>query len=340
MTKYIPSLNGLRAFAITLVLISHLTHTPNFPQFINNAFQSLGLGTLGVRLFFLLSGYLITHVLLIEYKSTGRISIKNFFARRVLRIFPSFYFYLAFLAFLAYFEIIQISYEAILLAFLYIQNYNVWQNGEVFVSTWFVKHAWSLSVEEQFYLIYPFLFKNTLAKIKNSFLIIGVGVVVTGTFFRALNYSFPEISRWVGGPFFMHVDFLFVGCLMRYIIVNYKYAIKSIFSSYKDIILGLAFILVLISSIHEYKTGINIVIFGNLILLGNTVIFSYFLLYPESSLGVLFETKPLSFIGKLSYSLYVWQQLFLGSTSLWLKYKYLTYFPINIIAIFICALFS
>jgi len=252
-----------------------------------------------------------------EYKAKRSISIKNFFLRRLLRIFPNFYFYLLVLFILSFKGIIEISLESIFLAYFYIQNYNLWQNTDAFATSWFVQHSWSLSVEEQFYLIYPFVFKAYMNVVKNNHFILTILIILICTFFRALNYSFPEISRWLGGPFFMHADFLFIGCIMRFTIDRYKLGLQKAFYHYKEIILLSAFGLVVISSVLEYRSGINIIIFGNLILLGNALIFSYFLLFPVSSLGLLFESKILSFIGKLSYSLYVWQQLFLGSTSSW-----------------------
>jgi peptidoglycan/LPS O-acetylase OafA/YrhL len=79
MKKHIPALYGLRAIAIIFVLIAHLTHTPYFPKIARTLMGDINLGTIGVRLFFILSGYLITHVLIFEYNQNGRISIRRFF---------------------------------------------------------------------------------------------------------------------------------------------------------------------------------------------------------------------------------------------------------------------
>src|SRR5690606_9084093 len=92
---WLPSIEGIRAVAVGLVLCSHLTGTRGFIPGSAATYQALGpLGNLGVRVFFVLSGFLITLLLLREEATTGRISLKRFWARRALRIFPAFYVFL------------------------------------------------------------------------------------------------------------------------------------------------------------------------------------------------------------------------------------------------------
>src|SRR5581483_3548508 len=91
MEKRIQSLDGLRAVSILLVIVSHETFTAGFPQ---NWGRYLVWGGLGVRVFFVISGYLITSIILAEIDKTGRLNIKRFYYRRTLRIFPPFYFFL------------------------------------------------------------------------------------------------------------------------------------------------------------------------------------------------------------------------------------------------------
>jgi peptidoglycan/LPS O-acetylase OafA/YrhL len=164
ITFYIPCLHGVRAFAIILVLISHSIHT-GLPSWLAPALSFGNLGTIGVRLFFLLSGFLITRILQSELQKTGSINFRKFFIRRLLRIFPCFYFFILTLFLLSEIKVIEVDGTALLFALLYIQNFVVFQNTELFPTSWLVKHSWSLSVEEQFYLIYPFLVKPLLRKI-------------------------------------------------------------------------------------------------------------------------------------------------------------------------------
>jgi peptidoglycan/LPS O-acetylase OafA/YrhL len=339
VVKHIPALYGLRAVAIVLVLIAHLTHTPYYPEFIKSIMGNANLGTIGVRLFFILSGYLITHVLIFEYRKTGKVSIRRFFIRRILRIFPCFYFFLIVLFIFSIFRWVDISHDAIGLAFLYIQNYTVFQGRQIFPSSWLVAHSWSLSVEEQFYLIYPFIFISIFAWIKSRPWLMIIGFILICTFFRALNYSYPHISRMTFGPFFMNADFLFSGCAMRILLSRYKSSLIKL-SAWKYLILIVAFTVAIIASVYEYQSGYYIIISGVLILLSNIIIFMVVIIFPDSRLGKVLDMKSFIFIGKLSYSLYVWQQLFLGSTSYWLKYKFVTFFPLNILLVFLLAFLS
>lgn len=303
---YIKCLNGIRGVAIILVILSHSTKVKNLtlPDFFS--LESLGLGTIGVRLFFILSGFLITFLLMFELKKNNFISFKNFFIRRLLRIFPAFYFYLFALFFLSYFSIIELNKDAILIAFLYIQNFTTFQNTNWFTSSWLVVHSWSLSVEEQFYIIYPLIFTKFSKIINNKPLLIVIILCLIGTFFRALNYSYPEISRMVLGSFFMHADFLLIGCILAITLDQYKDILQKHLAPYKNILLLTSLIFCLIASSIEYKHGIFIIISGLVILFSNTFIILYFLLFPLSKLGIFMENKTLSYIGKLSYSIYIW----------------------------------
>ena len=261
--------------------------------------------------------------------------------RRILRIFPCFYFFLIALFILSIFSWIDITHDAIGLAFLYIQNYTVFQGGQIFPSSWLVAHSWSLSVEEQFYLIYPFIFCSIFRRIKSRPWLLIVGFILICTFFRVLNYSYPHISRMTFGPFFMNADFLFSGCAIRILLSRYQ-SILIQMSDWKYVALFIAFSVAILASVYEYQSGYYIIICGVLILLSNIIIFMVVILSPDSRLGHILEMKSFIFIGKLSYSLYVWQQLFLGSTycTYWLKYKFVTFFPLNIILTFILAFLS
>ena len=141
----IPSLDGLRALSITLVMIFHL-----WGGALGGAFS--GVGNLGVRVFFVISGFLITGLLFKDLDLKGRISLKDFYTRRALRIFPAFYvFWLA--VYVAYASgLISVRPHDLIEAATYTINYFPGPQQSVYV-----KHIWSLSIEEQFYLLWPIL---------------------------------------------------------------------------------------------------------------------------------------------------------------------------------------
>jgi peptidoglycan/LPS O-acetylase OafA/YrhL len=147
-TGRLPSLDGLRAISIILVLLGHAGGPRGF-QRIN--LQIGDYAHLGVVVFFVISGFLITSLLMHEYDTTRRISLRLFYARRTLRIFPASYFYLCVICLLSASNFIHLRGVDIWHAFTYTVNFFPGRS-------WQVGHLWSLSVEEQFYLLWPFAF--------------------------------------------------------------------------------------------------------------------------------------------------------------------------------------
>src|SRR4051812_44009018 len=112
--KRIPSLDGLRAISIVMVLAAHL---------VPGSADWKGFATLGVRVFFVISGFLITSLLVYEMESTGELSLRNFYIRRSLRIFPLAYFYIGVVALLALAGVIHETRENLLFAATYMMSY-------------------------------------------------------------------------------------------------------------------------------------------------------------------------------------------------------------------------
>ena len=146
--RNIPSLDGLRAVSVLLVLASHmngvLAQKLPFIPFWLYVFW----GALGVQTFFVISGFLITHLLLKELNTTGTVNLKRFYFRRAMRIFPPFYVYLAVALSLTLAGFFPGELRAFLVAGTYTWNY-LGTGSEL------VEHTWSLSLEEQFYLLWP-----------------------------------------------------------------------------------------------------------------------------------------------------------------------------------------
>src|SRR5439155_2931926 len=166
--RRIPSLDGLRAISITLVLVSHLAGTRNFPLSATTG-NFLGLGEFGVIVFFVISGFLITGLLLDELARTDRIRLGRFYFRRTLRIFPPYYMLIAVLAVAGAAGVIQLAPHDVARTMTYTSNYYAGRS-------WFVGHTWSLSVEEQFYLLWPAVL--LLAGTRRAFVIAGAVVLL------------------------------------------------------------------------------------------------------------------------------------------------------------------
>jgi len=144
---HIPSLDGLRAISFSIVFVAHA------------GLDSLVPGGFGVTVFFFLSGFLITTLMRIEFDETGRVSLKNFYLRRILRIFPPFYVVLLSASALAALGVLneKVRLAPFLAQVLHATNY--WQVVYGYGST--VRGSgvyWSLAVEEHFYLLFPLLY--------------------------------------------------------------------------------------------------------------------------------------------------------------------------------------
>jgi peptidoglycan/LPS O-acetylase OafA/YrhL len=176
----IPSLDGMRAVAISFVVLSHL-HFDFFPgQTVALAVSLVSLGNLhlyflqgefGVTLFFFLSGYLITTLLRVEYDRRGTIRLRDFYLRRVLRIFPPFYVVLLAGVILTAFGGLRgwpLTAEGVLSQALYVNNYYQIANFPFFGATAGTWVFWSLAVEEHFYLLFPLLYLTLRGHIASS----------------------------------------------------------------------------------------------------------------------------------------------------------------------------
>src|ERR1700730_13855580 len=143
----IPSLDGLRAVSILLVLFGHASLSDGAPHALKPFNHA---GNIGVRFFFVISGFLITTLLLKEKSQTGTISMKKFYQRRILRIFPAAYVFIAVMGLLASLGWIALRRGELFYAASFTMNYHD------FHAVW-LGQLWSLAVEEQFYLLWPAL---------------------------------------------------------------------------------------------------------------------------------------------------------------------------------------
>ncbi|MGA2961875.1 MAG: acyltransferase [Candidatus Korobacteraceae bacterium] len=311
---YLPTLDGWRAIAISGVVIYHLTY--QIRMLPSLAILTNGFGQKGVELFFGISGLLITSRLLEEQRESGSIGLKCFYIRRMFRILPPAFLYLAVIATLGALGIIATSRTGIIAALLFVSNY---VGGD-----WYDGHFWSLAVEEHFYLLWPgilALFGVLRARW------IGLCIVVAVAAWRAWLWI-P--LGYVGGlPWFFYrtdtrLDALLCGALVAILVECRTDSVRAwLKPSLALPILGGLFMLMI-----GVRGPLN-----SLARLGQAIIIPLVLastlLHPTAWVSLALEARPLRAIGRLSYSLYIWQELFLGSG--------LRFWPLKLAATFAAA---
>lgn len=316
-----PSLDGLRAISISLVLLGHLGGTQGFARL------DLGIGNyahLGVVIFFVISGFLITNLLLSEYSHKGRISLKLFYARRALRLFPASFFYIACVSLLSAIGAVHVRARDLVHAVTYTVNYLPGR-------AWEIGHLWSLSVEEQFYLLWPLAF--LLGPQRATW--VAVAVIILGPAARFASRMFLFGTPFADLQMFpMVADSLAMGCLLAKLsawLVRQEWYLTLFRPSYA---IGL---LALILLINRYMAFTVVSVFGSSIInLGLAILIHRSVYCPRDWLGRLLNMKPIAFVGVLSYSLYLWQQLFLNRHStLWVSA-----FPQNLVLVAVVSLAS
>jgi peptidoglycan/LPS O-acetylase OafA/YrhL len=326
-----PSLNGLRAISIIIVMLHHLNLQYKIvPSVLVNYFPLLIDGQFGVNVFFVISGFLITSLLLSEEFSNRSISLKNFYIRRTLRIFPAYYFLL-----LVYFVITRLGYISIsgqswLTALTYTKYFN-WQLD------WYTSHAWSLSVEEHFYLFWPLIF-ITGNKTRKYFIFFILLLIPS---FRIIFWV-HKVS-WINDlTIFYRLDAIATGCLFALyqdkIIKLLSAHWKKIFYTSISIIFLLPF-LIPFNVKHNLHLGFIILLFGQTYgTLANVCIALVMMASIFGLKGTWFKflnSAIMNQIGILSYSIYLWQQMFLIKTGF-----FINKFPLNLLFIAIAALAS
>jgi peptidoglycan/LPS O-acetylase OafA/YrhL len=197
--SHLPALDGLRAIAVFTVIAFHSGVVP-VP------------GDLGVSGFFVLSGFLITWLLLKEMQASGTISLRGFYLRRTLRIFPAYYVFITFS-----FAVDRLHGQhwppgMIAAAYGYFINYYNAIHNHPSTS---VAHAWSLAVEEQFYLLWPALFLLLIGRGQSALRRGTVAIIVIVAAWRSYLFVVQHVGMaWVYNAFDSRFDNLAVGCLL------------------------------------------------------------------------------------------------------------------------------
>lgn len=323
----IPSLDGLRAISILMVILSHAQSTRGFPMI--PALLLMGdVGHLGVRVFFVISGFLITSLLLSELQRTGRISLRDFYLRRFFRIFPACYTYVAIIGLLAFSGYIPLCRGDLAHALTYTINYHP-DPGR----SWWLGHIWSLSVEEQFYLLWPSVLALSGRRLGLG---IAAGVVLGAPLMKLSSYYLLPSSRPMMGESFQTVaDTLAVGCLLAGVrgwLGRNPWYLKAIQSRWTLCIPAV----ILVTNRLLPHARFSWFIGENLLNLSIAIAIDWSIRNAGSPFGNLLNSRSFVVIGVLSYSIYLWQQPFLNRSS----ESTLATFPINVLATAVAAVIS
>lgn len=297
-----PALTGIRGLAIILVLLYHLGINHFLRQY-----NSWLTGRAGVDIFFVLSGFLISTLLIKEKINNGQVSLKNFYARRALRILPLAYLFLLVMICLNLIFHLDITRNSLFSGFLFLKNlpianaYDHW-----------TEHFWSLSVEEQFYLFFPlliiwmdlnklFILINSALSVVLFFSLLGVHHVTDGI---PLLHSISHVMMYVfwEGPFAV-----LVGCLFSILAFKEFIPAQATRNSWMPAIFLLVLaVLIRSPSFRLYSPYLSEFIAD--LLSGLVIMLS---IRSTSLFTRLLCSCFFKLMGKLSYSIYIWQQLFI-----------------------------
>jgi len=284
-----------RFFAIALVIISHIiefSHPIWREMFPGLIWRVHPLGRLGVHIFFCISGYVICRGMMNEVARSGSLSMRDFYLRRVCRIFPPLFLYLLFLALMTAAGVIDMSIVQFMQSALFLCNIEMLGG-----CGWYAAHTWSLAYEEQFYLIFPMLFVGLAIARKRGRLLQVIGILIATVLLAhlsaqpALAYYLSIFSYMLWGCAFALYEDKVAPWLKR-IPVALWYAGCAV-------LLGVNFVALptlLMEVVYPLAAPLIIcaVVFGTPL--------------HQRPIGKVFGYAFLAYLGQISYTIYLWQQ--------------------------------
>jgi peptidoglycan/LPS O-acetylase OafA/YrhL len=315
MKQHVQELTGLRCVAVMMVVFGHAEHMTSGGY--KGLFEPLRLisdGRLGVLIFFVLSGYLITRILHAEFRSTGTIRLVPFYTKRALRIWPAFYVYLITMSALSFAGWVDIEHRQVMLAALHLWNYaGLMGIGDLnhahSEGAWYLGHFWTLALEEQFYWFWPpllfFILKRGRTRLLAA-LIVGVPLVRIATYFLA-----PSLRGQLTMMLHTGIDPILIGCFVALNLDDLKRRVAAL--PWGPVIPTLVVLILLfaITPVQNKLGGLWRATYGTTFesaLVGFVIV--VLVSQKEFWFSRLLRTPPFVFIGTISFSLYLWQQLF------------------------------
>lgn len=307
MGRRLLGLDGVRAVAVLLVVIGHARQFSPIPESVAAVLLS-PLAKLGVTVFFVLSGFLITLLLIDERARTDAVSLRDFYARRTIRIFPALYLYVAVVALLAWWGWVEVLPGDLLHAATYTMNYHH-ERG------WALGHLWSLAVEEQFYLLWPLLFLWSGRKA----IWLAVFLVTSTPVLRVAMWILVPAERLGMDEEFQYVsDALATGCLLALLVGHF--GMDRVAAAVPRWLFACAPFAVLATALappypsFHYSVGMTVVNGG----IALSIL--WLVTHTDTRMSRIMNNRGVVFLGTISYSVYLWQQLFLDPRKFTMPY--------------------
>lgn len=341
--RRIPSLDGIRAVLIVVVFTAHLLGTRNFPLS-RDSIPFDHWAYMAMRVFFIISGFLITGILINEVNRRGTIDLVRFYFKRTFRIFPAYYAYLLVIGLVSWLGGIRLGSGDLLQAFTYTSNYNPDR-------AWHVGHTWSLSVEEQFYMLWPLAL--LLAGMRRAFWGL-IALMVLIPLWRIALLALPQNAFGLGmlqagmnHTFETTADVIAVGCLLAMLrprlweLPTYR---RLLASRAMIGVLLFAILVPLVPEVADRTAGLTryVLLTGHqavglpAVNISIALLVDWAIRNPIGRVGRVLNHPWAIRVGVMSYSLYLWQQIFLNRR----LDHVITSFPLNIVLAVTCGWLS
>jgi peptidoglycan/LPS O-acetylase OafA/YrhL len=299
----IEYIDAWRFIAVVLVILSHLLLFSgiNLPHTEEVSLQIDRMGEMGVLIFFVISGFVICSGLISEREKSGTVCLSAFCVRRFFRIIPALWFYLIVISLLSFFGILETTRQQALTSFLFLCNMP-FPAG----CSWYAGHTWSLAYEEQFYLLFPllFIFIPTLNSSKKFAWLIAA-ITLGSVVFRYFNQLF--LAEYLG--YFL---FLFTGCWAAFAkpVLMPKLRKMSVTTWILFLMLLLICLNFLPLTTEKYIKTICYPGLITILVLGTPT--------QNKLISLIFKNKHTCYLGRVSYSVYLWQEPVTGNYMGWL----------------------
>ncbi len=308
-THHIPALDGLRGIAVIAVILYHLDYlTPGLYTWVKGGF-------LGVDIFFVLSGFLITSILIREYDNSGQINLWNFYVKRTLRLMPALWLFLIFVYLFGGQLLSAASANTIysgnnfLYAMLYVMNWHSATGG----AAGNLNHTWSLAIEEQFYILWSLVLfiafswsfnKRTITVFTLITVIVLVCLRTAKTYggYSTIYLYYSTENR---------IDAILIGCLAAmgygWKLIPERFYDRSVI----DRLFGASLIVATgILMIFSHEDRLLYYGFNSLFSVAIGISILWLISQRHTFIHSFFENRLLCWVGHISYGLYLWHFLF------------------------------